>query len=572
MYKITKYKDIIPSYGQSAIKRYEIIRQISKNFTVSHKTALEMDRLFTEQLEEKIKEELKEKGNTKNGSPESLAREVAKMLIEDDVIAGRTISEIKASHAGFSDGQNEVGISKGKIHVRRVKGKKVNFSFPVQSIYNEIMDEAGKNYSYPSPTNKTPSQKPQPKTKSFRQKISYENAKPVERIEEEVRFIKRYVSMHGRNMSIKQVLNLLNGLQRAILERRIRKTSSYAKEVKYMQEKLIGLYNYMRKNHKQEMEIELDKKILKEFSEIAGSEMVRSSTNYLKRYVGIQGKEIDKEKAERLIKTLENAAKRSKISKDDPYVDQLNKIYDSLYRFVNKAKKGDRLELHENALNGLESFLGCVDMADCGCEGEEKSLRGLDDVPEKPSRNLMNSVDFANMEFETLGFMGKWLDLIGDPSEGFTAMVFGRPKMGKSFLCIDFAGYLSRHHGRTLYVAKEEKLDKTLQDKLNEKGVKHPMLDVSDHLPNDLSDYDFIFLDSVNTLGLSPEDLRQLKQENPGKSFIYIFQTTKEGNFRGANSFQHDVDVVIEIPEKGKAVQFGRFNQGGEMEIFGKEN
>lgn len=72
----------------------------------------------------------------------------------------------------------------------------------------------------------------------------------------------------------------------------------------------------------------------------------------------------------------------------------------------------------------------------------------------------------------------------------------------------------------------------------------------------------------MNKLGLEPEALEELKRDNPGKSFIYIFQSTKEGNFRGANQFQHDVDVVIEVPEKGKAVQFGRFNQGGEMEIF----
>jgi len=39
-------------------------------------------------------------------------------------------------------------------------------------------------------------------------------------------------------------------------------------------------------------------------------------------------------------------------------------------------------------------------------------------------------------------------------------------------------------------------------------------------------------------------------------------------NFRGENSFQHDVDVVIEVPEKGRAVQFGRFNQGGDISIF----
>jgi hypothetical protein len=29
--------------------------------------------------------------------------------------------------------------------------------------------------------------------------------------------------------------------------------------------------------------------------------------------------------------------------------------------------------------------------------------------------------------------------------------------------------------------------------------------------------------------------------------------------------------VVIEVPERGKAIQFGRFNQGGEIEIFANE-
>ncbi|WP_111596175.1 hypothetical protein [Chitinophaga skermanii] len=62
-----------------------------------------------------------------------------------------------------------------------------------------------------------------------------------------------------------------------------------------------------------------------------------------------------------------------------------------------------------------------------------------------------------------------------------------------------------------------------------------------------------------------------MKDQYPAKSFIYVFQSTKQGNFRGENSFQHDVDVVIEVPEKGTAVQMGRFNQGGQMNIFDHE-
>ncbi len=143
--------------------------------------------------------------------------------------------------------------------------------------------------------------------------------------------------------------------------------------------------------------------------------------------------------------------------------------------------------------------------------------------------------------------------------------------MGKSYLCVDFAGYLARNHGKVLYVAKEEGLDLTLQKKLNDKDVKHPNLFVANELPTSLSQFDFIFLDSVNKLGLQPEDLTRLKKQNPTKSFIFVFQSTKEGNFRGANSFQHDVDVVIEVPERGKAVQFGRFSQGGEISIFSEQ-
>ena len=204
-----------------------------------------------------------------------------------------------------------------------------------------------------------------------------------------------------------------------------------------------------------------------------------------------------------------------------------------------------------------------------GIEPEELGETIAEPSPPAPP-TVMNSMDFARLHFDTLGFTGKWKELIGDPCEGFTAMVYGKPKMGKSYLCIDLAGYLARHHGDTLYVAKEEKLDATLQKKLSDQDVKHPSLFVSDHLPDDLSPYTFIFLDSVNKLGLTPADLDELKARNPGKSFIYIFQTTKEGNFRGANAFQHDVDVVIELPEKGHAVQFGRFNQGGEMRVFGE--
>lgn len=51
MYSIVKYRDIISSRDADTIKRYELIEKLSRGFTVENKTALEMDKLLTEQLD-----------------------------------------------------------------------------------------------------------------------------------------------------------------------------------------------------------------------------------------------------------------------------------------------------------------------------------------------------------------------------------------------------------------------------------------------------------------------------------------------------------------------------------------
>ncbi|MNE52493.1 DNA repair protein RadA [compost metagenome] len=162
------------------------------------------------------------------------------------------------------------------------------------------------------------------------------------------------------------------------------------------------------------------------------------------------------------------------------------------------------------------------------------------------------------------------MDFIGNPSPGFSILVSAPPKFGKSILCTEFAGYLARNHGKVLYVAKEEGLDDTLKAKL--KSVAHPNLIVSDYLPDNMEDFDFVFLDSITRLRLSPYELNQLKENHPNISFIFVSQVTKAGKARGSNEFAHDVDSIIEFPERGRALQYGRFNQGGEMQVFDFSN
>jgi predicted ATP-dependent serine protease len=171
------------------------------------------------------------------------------------------------------------------------------------------------------------------------------------------------------------------------------------------------------------------------------------------------------------------------------------------------------------------------------------------------------------MQFETIGLQGKYRELLGDPSVGFSAMVFGLPKSGKSTLCIDFARHLAEHHGKVLYVAIEEGFGYTLKEKFERLNAIHPNLVLAEKLPDDLSQFQFVFIDSVSKAGLTTDDLTHLRKQNPKTAFIFIFHTTKEGNFRGKQDFAHDVDVIIEV-ENGVAMANGRFGVGGNINIF----
>jgi hypothetical protein len=369
----------------------------------------------------------------------------------------------------------------------------------------------------------------------------------TERLAEEIKVIKRFVNMQGKEKTQDDILRFITSLQKAIIERKVRKTSIQAKQIEYIQDHLIKTYDSM----KMKVVYDIPSKQLEDLAAIVGAEKVYPSMLFIKKYIKLVGKTGVKQKATLLSKQLLSAVSKGKISKQDKYADKLNNIYKTLNEFLeNPTQK--TLEVDEQELNGLN---GIIENCNCNLTGYEKPA-------------LMNSMDFANMQFETIGLSGKWRNLIGDPSPNFSTMVYGKPKMGKSYLCIDFAGHLARHHGNVLYVAKEEGLDFTLQKKLTDKNVLHPNLFVASELPKDLSPYQYIFLDSVNKLGYTAEQLNDLKKRYPYKSFIFIFQTTKNGNFRGSNSFQHDVDVVVEVVEKGKAIGFGRFGQGGSVEVW----
>jgi len=394
----------------------------------------------------------------------------------------------------------------------------------------------------------TPATRKMPPKKAAVEKEEYDS-EDVELIDTDVQFIKRYASMHGKVKSQAQILTLLHSLQKAIVERRIGKDSPYAKEIDMMQKQLISCYEKMGDM----AEIKIDSKNLKRYLEIAHSQEGMFSVALLKSYIALNGKRDVKDRSQRLFNRIKKAVEQGKITKSDKYADKLNEAYQTLKNY----NDGDSamLNINKAQLNGLMGILG---------ENlfQKKSLNGYDD----DNGMIVSSGELLAMDFQTIGLQGRYKELIGDPSVGFTAMVYGLPKSGKSTMCLDFANYLAAHHGKVLYCAIEEGFGYTLKEKIERLKAHHSNLYITDRVPENLNDFHFVFIDSVSKAGMDVNDIDSLRKMHPEVSFIFIYHTTKEGKFKGVNEHAHEVDVIVQV-EKGKATSTGRFNAGGSMEF-----
>ncbi len=152
----------------------------------------------------------------------------------------------------------------------------------------------------------------------------------VERIPEELRIIRRFVNMNGKTKTKEKILHFINSLQKAIVEKRIRKTSAYADQIHFIQDKLIEVYNSM----KTKIKIELKPETYKEMKALTEEQKVLPSINFIKRYIGMNGKTGIKEKAGQLLDQINRAMDKGKITDSDPYVIEIHEIKKHLKAFT----------------------------------------------------------------------------------------------------------------------------------------------------------------------------------------------------------------------------------------------
>ena len=177
---------------------------------------------------------------------------------------------------------------------------------------------------------------------------------------------------------------------------------------------------------------------VKEGKAIPTETMKQESTiakKFVKRFLLLDGKTIQKQEIEGFLNDVQSAIKSKKITADSKLSKEVQLVQTKLLSLLNTMGKSIKVVISSATKKQFTSALNKEKKKPVIKKPSKKPLSGVEEKPEMvdPKQNLMNSIDFAKLHFNSIGFSGKWFDLIGDPSPGFTAMVFGRPKMGKSY-------------------------------------------------------------------------------------------------------------------------------------------
>jgi DNA replication protein DnaC len=406
--------------------------------------------------------------------------------------------------------------------------------------------------------------------------------KKVERILEEVKFIKRFINLNNKKKSPNEILSFIKSLQRSIVQKLIRKTSPLASEIESIQHYLIKAY----KNMRGEQVISIPTDDIARMIDIAGGEKVYPSIYIIKRFISLQGQQQEKKKIEALASALENAFKNGKIGKNDPYAKEIKYIHSKLTNRV-----GNTISVSNQQLHGLESIAkSCKCNKDLGQiyrikKSKAEKIKGLRPCRKKSftdSKNkgacshngglsgVLTAEEMASRKLDLLEFSSFWADLFGNPGRNFTMMFHGEPGNGKTILLLKFSQYLAETFGSVLYISSEEFSSPTMTKKVQDVLTARPeRLHFAENLKQpDLSQYDFIILDSVNHLKVKESDYDKLRAKYPKAAFLFILQHTKGGYFKGGKDWEHNAEIVAEVSKGIITITKNRYAPNSSLNFF----
>lgn len=164
--------------------------------------------------------------------------------------------------------------------------------------------------------------------------------------------------------------------------------------------------------------------------------------------------------------------------------------------------------------------------------------------------------DIANRKFNTMKFEGDWLDLIGEPEVTGCWIIWGLSSNGKTRFALKLAKYLTNFQ-KVFYNTLEEGMKLSFKKALeanNVQAVGNKFSFYSDDLeqlkarlrkkrsPN------VIFIDSLQYLNATKDDLKALLKEFENKLFIFISHAQgSQPKGEVADEIRYHADVKIRV-------------------------
>jgi len=192
------------------------------------------------------------------------------------------------------------------------------------------------------------------------------------------------------------------------------------------------------------------------------------------------------------------------------------------------------------------------------------------DIVEK-SGSVMSAKDIVRAVYYILELQSLWKKGIGNVSAPFHLLFWGEKGSGKSTLLINFAKYLAKQHKlKVLYVAKEEGTSYTLQEKIKRLKANVDNLYFTENLPDNktLKSFDVLLIDSINSIGMTSEQLEDLKQKHPELSTVVLLMAYKSGDtYKGNSDFGHNAQAVFKVYNGKWRAEKNRFGGSDEVDI-----
>ena len=412
--------------------------------------------------------------------------------------------------------------------------------------------------------------KPKAEKKIKKPESKAEPKNQVDSIPKSIAVLRSYLTLNGKEVTAKRLFSTYAGAAKAINDGLIRKTDKYADQIRAMLKNIRKHYAGLKKGDDITKfsipNVEALKKTVSKY-------MVKPDMAAVKSFLNFYSKKqkTPKETANRLLTRIKKLPK-SKV---------MGQAARSVEQFLDNGQWGYLLPSELKGLAGLAgiSFDGLKKKIDKSTM-QPSPISGIDPAQTETSTvpitgdGSINTTDLNKVIFETFDLPGQFKTFIGKASSPFHMMIYGEKGSGKSSLAIQLAKALAIGlNMKVKYIAKEEGLNYTIQEKMQRLNAIHPNIEINPgNLP--LNELDFsttnvVFIDSVNEMNLQPTDIKALQERYPNLSIVAIFKARKDGRYLGETDWQHLFQVVVNV-EQGIANtnEKNRFGGVGTLEVF----